>query len=199
MELKDLFKLAKKHTNLLLVYATLGGIAGILIYCVPSKYIATGSFYIGRTTDNSSNFFTYEGYYSQQTALTYANTVAALLESVDIQSKALSQLNIPVNENTLAKYARFINVKKSGPQLVTLAVKGNTYDTSKNLWMSLSDQLITTSQTINLTADNRLMISKVSSEPVVKPAYKSLWINVPAGIILGAALGLLVMSLKEYD
>jgi capsular polysaccharide biosynthesis protein len=199
MELKDLFKVIKKHKNVLLSFAVLGVILGALVYSLPTKYISTGSLYIKRAADTSTNFFTYEGYYSQQTALSYTSTVVGLLESVDIQSKALNKLNIPVDETTLRKYARYIKVKKSSPQIVELTVKGNSVESSKNLWEAVANEAVVVTQQLNANGDNKLDVSKISSQPVVKREYKSLWINIPAGILLALGLGVFIVSLKEYD
>ncbi|RJR26944.1 hypothetical protein C4561_04165 [candidate division WWE3 bacterium] len=198
MELKDLIKKLKKEIRSLVMFVLVGTGLGLVLYNIPAKYISTGSFYIQRTTENSSNYFTYEGYYGQQTALSYTNTVAALLESVDLRTLALAKLNVPVNEVTLRKYQRFISVNKDGPQLISLTVKGNTHEESKGLWESLSSSLIDTTVDINKSGDANLSISKITDEPVVKKEYKSIWINLSAGFGLGLIAGILFISFKEY-
>lgn len=199
MELKLLFKVIKKYSKTMYICAIIGALLGIIAYFIPSKYISTGSFYIKRSADANISFFTYEGYYSQQTALSYTNTVVGLLESVDIQSKALSKLNIPINEVSLRRYAKYIKVKKSGPQLVTLTVKGNSFADSKNLWGAVADELVVANQQLNVNGDNKLNVSKISLQPVVKKEYRSLWLHIPAGILLALGAGIFSISLKEYD
>jgi len=199
MEVKEIFKIINKHRKAIYTYAILGAMIGVLIYFLPSKYISTGSFYIKRATDVNKDFFTYEGYYGQQTTLSYTNTVVGLLESVDLQSKALSTLNIPIDEISLRKYAKYIKVKKSGPQLVTLTVKGKTFIDSKSMWEAVADELLAVNQQLNINGDGSLNVSKVSAQPVVKKEYKSLWLNIPAGILLALGAGIFIISLKEYD
>ena len=199
MELKELLRIINKHRRAIYIYVTLGVMMGVLIFFLPSKYVSTVSFYIKRAADANTSFFTYEGYYGQQTALSYTNTVVGLLESVDIQSKALNKLNIQVNEVSLRRYAKHIKAKKSGPQLVALTVKGNTFSESKKLWEAVADELITVNQQLNVNGDDKLNVSKISAQPVVKKENKSLWLNIPAGILLALCAGIFIVSFKEYD
>lgn len=199
MELKRLIKAISKNKKTLIKYGIAGLVLGIAAYFWPAKYITTGSFYVKRGVDTSIDFFTYEGYYAQQAALAYTNTVIALFDSVDIQSKALAETGIPVNEKTLQKAARNTRVKKSGPQIVTLTVKGKTENESIVLWAALAKETTQAITRINSDGDPRISISEVAEKPVTKKEYKSLAINIPAGILAGLVLGLAVISLKEYD
>lgn len=198
MELREIIKLLTKNKAEILLITLMGLIAGTVIYMLPAKYVSSGAFYIKRSTDTNSTFFTYEGYYAQQTALSYANTVAALLESIDLRSKSMAELGISVDEFSLRKYQKLISVKKVGPQLISLSVKGKTYDEARNFWEALSNSLIQTTSEINSNGDPNLSISKINSEPVVKQEYKSLWLNLSVGFGLGLVSGLLFISLKEY-
>jgi len=193
MELNKLIKLIKKSKAGLLGFAVGGLAVAVVIYVLSDKYISTGSFFVTRAAVNNNQFFTYEGYYSQQVALSYTNTVVALLGTTDIQSRALAELGIPINETNLRKYSKYIKATKSGPQLVTLTVKGNTYDSSKQLWEALSNKLLDANQRLRSNGDEKLNIAKVSPIPVVKKEFRSLWINIPVGALLGFTCGLYLL------
>ncbi len=199
MEFKQLVKVFKKNVSNIGIYGLLGALIALILYFWPSKYHTIGSFYVKRGVDTSIEFFTYEGYYAQQTALAYTNTVMALFESVDVQSKTLQNTGKNVNENTLQKISKNTKVKKSGPQLITLTVKGNSPEESKIIWNSLAQETTTAITQINSNGDPKLSISMVADEPVTKKQFKSLSIYLPAGLLLGVALGLLIISLREYD
>jgi len=198
MELKETIKLLIKNRFEITFFVLLGLIVSTVIYMLPQKYISSGTFYISRITGSNSEFFTYEGYYGQQTALSYTNTVAALLENTDLRSKAMKNLGITIDELTLRRVQKLISIKKDGPQLITLTVKGRNYDESRNLWESLSKSLMETTTEINMRGDPNLSITKISAEPVVKLEYRSLWLNLSAGFGLGLALGIVFISFKEY-
>ncbi len=198
MELRDILKKIRKNRGLLAIFISMGLIAGVLFYLLPSNYIASGSFYVTRKEDNSESFFTYEGYYSQQTATTYTNSVVALAESVDVKKQVLNKLDIPVNTQNIRKINKSVSVKKTGPQIVNITLKDKDLDKAKTLWEGVSEILIDTSKEINLEGDGKLSVVKISEEPFIKETYKPLWITSVAGILFGFSLGMLIIGLKEY-
>jgi capsular polysaccharide biosynthesis protein len=198
MELKQLLNKITAEKKLLSLIVLLGLFFGILYAYLPAKHIASGSFYIKRMAEGSSNFFTYEGYYAQQSAVAYTNTVMGLFESTDLQSKALAAIRIKVDEYSLRKYGRDIKVKKAGPQLVTLTVKGNTEETAVNLWKSMATNTIETAAQINVQGDPRLSISQITTEPVLRKEYKPWYLCIPLGLLGGLATGITWVAAKYY-
>ncbi len=198
MELAEIIKILKKNITTVAVIALLGTVIGVLVYVIPPRYISTGSFFVTRTVESSQAYFTYEGYYSQQTAAAYTNTAAALLESVDLRTKALELAKIDPSEKNLRKYAKYIDVKKKAPQLITLTVKEMTKERSSQLWNSLAQTLITSSEGANRLGDQNLKIVKISDNPVVKPEYKSIYVDGLTGLVGGFGVGLFLVGLSHY-
>jgi capsular polysaccharide biosynthesis protein len=199
MELKKLIRLLILNKKNLVIYGLVGGTLGLTLFLWPAKYITTGSFYVKRNVDASIDFFTYEGYYGQQNAVGFTNTVVALFESVDVQSKALAKAGFAVNENTLQKLAKNIKVTKYGPQLITLTVKGNTATETNRLWRYLADETQRTIVSINEQGDPKLGLSTIAEQPVSRKIFKSPFIYIPAGMLLGLVMGVFIISYKEYD
>lgn len=201
MELKDIIKKLKKYRIFVAVAALVGIILGYAYFLIPHTYTASGSFYINRAVQiqkENNGYFTYEGYYSQQTALSYTNTVVALLESYDVRSESLKNLNIQVNEASLRKYGRLIKVKKMGPQLVTLTTKQKTANEAEDLWKSVSKTLVEKTSNINERGDSNLNISAVIENPVIKESYKPLFVCVLTGAFLATFFAVIFVSIKEY-
>ena len=192
MEVKNIVIFLKKnYLHILLAGLTFSFIGAVLYYIIPTTYSATGSFFIKRSVDNSSgNYFTYEGYYSQQTALSYTNTLTGIFESEDIKSKALIDLGTEVNEQSIRKFGRNMRIKKSGPQLITLIVKGNTPQNAKATWLAITKATITTADFLNVNGDSKLTISQLNENPVVKTAFRNLYINILIGFGLGILLSI---------
>jgi len=88
---KKIIKTIEKNRLLLITATFIGLVLGIIFYFLPSKYISSGSFYVSKKTDKSLDFFTYEGYYAQQSAITYADSVITLAKSVDIKKDVLEK------------------------------------------------------------------------------------------------------------
>lgn len=190
-------KLIKHRTNLILSLI-IGALLGIIFYFLPSKYVASGSFFVNRKIDTKSGFFTYEGYYGQQTALSYTNSILSLMESVDIKKMVLESNKIPLNSKNMNMLNRIISVRKTGPQVVFLTVKGRTYEEAKRLWNSVSNITIAAAYEINTNGDENLSISPVSPQPLVGLPYKSIYLYGIVGTLISFSLASCFICLKEY-
>ncbi len=186
MEFAELVVFLRKNLGVITLTALSGALISCVLYFVlPQKYIAAGSLFIHRTTDkNTERFFTYEGYYGQQTAIAYTNTVAGILESTDIKSLALAHLEQNVTEQTLRTISKQIKVKKASPQLLTLTVKSNTAQNGLALWEYMARQTIELADKLNKNGDPALQIS-VLGNPVVKTQYRNILINSVIGLGFG--------------
>lgn len=199
MELKEIVKTLRKYNRTLAASAVAGLLLGYLGYLAPKPYYATGSFYIKRSVDTTRfNYFAYEGYYGQQAGLSYTNTVMALFESLDIRYMALTNINLPTDIYNLRKYSEMIKVKKTGPQVITLTVKGWTPQKAEDLWNSMAGTTIIKSRQLNINGDPLLSISKISENPVVKVQYKPLWVCLAFGLAAVPLLVIFYLSLREY-
>jgi capsular polysaccharide biosynthesis protein len=199
MELKQIIKNLKKYKIALLLSAVVGVLAGLVFYLAPKTYYATGSLYVTRAIDDVKfKYFAYEGYYAQQTGVSHTNNVLSLIDSLDTRNESLRKLNLPVDTNSLRKYATMIKAKKSGPQLITLMVKGKTADQAEKLWKAVTEVTLEKDRQINLKGDPLLNVSKVSDNPVVKDQYKPLWLCIVFGFIFAPSLLILGISIKEY-
>jgi len=190
----------KKNIKILAVSVVLAGSVGALAYYfLPIKHYATGSLFIRRSIyPYSENHFTYEGYYGQQAAMSYANSVIGLVKSEDIRAQALTSLEIPVNEKTLRKYERKIRTIKSGPQLIGLVVKEKSPQEAEKLWQAVADSTINTMNNISRVNDPFVGVIKISENPVVREGYRNPVIHVSVGMGLGLVLSVSYLTLFNY-
>lgn len=200
MELKKLINIFKKNYISLLTSLVLGLVIGLFCYYLPQEWYATGSLYITRKVNNTvEGYFSYDGYYGQQTALTYTNTVLATLESKDMLSSALKEMNINVDDKTLRKYNKNITGKKEGPQLITFTVKGNTAMEANNMWKYLVSNSTNKLHEINMnTGDANLNINKVLAEPVVTQLNYPLYLYLLGGALTLLFINLIRLTMQTY-
>lgn len=198
MELRDISKILRKYRRKIVFLAIAGLAFGVMVSLLPSKYVSSGSLYVKREANPGTGYFTYEGYYAQQTAMSYTNSVVAILESPDIKKKVLGLMNIPVNEKTIRELGRTIKVKKTGPQVILVTVKNKNYDISMDVWDKTVNSLMGITADMNKNGDENLGISLVSERPVVKENYKSPYLFGIAGSLITLTLSLLFISVKEY-
>ena len=199
MELEEIinfFKEQSKNLGLFLI----GGIilGGVAFYVLPAKYLSLGTLYIGRKPEESDEFYTYSGYYAQQVALSYTETVRGLLEDSTLQAKTLEELDTPITETSLRKLQNKIRIIDAGPQLVTLEVKEKSAAKAVKVWESLATNITNTSAEINKKGDEKLSIKRVKEKPVVKETYKNLYVFSLAGGLLSLGLGTLILGIKNY-
>lgn len=198
MEIKEIMKKIRKNKVLLGLSCFLGLLAGFIFFILPPIYTASGSLYVTRKAEDSGSFFTYEGYYSQQSAITYTNSVVALAESSDVKEQVLKSMGMPLDTINLRKLNNSIIVKKTGPQIINIDVRNKNSDKSKRIWEELSKSIIETSKNINENSNDNLSVVKVSDKPLIRENYKPPLIIGLSGLLLGFSIGLLVISLKEY-
>lgn len=199
MELSELIRFYKNNIKPILVFTLAGMILGALLYYfLPQRFQAVGSLFVHRETEKSGGeYFTYEGYYGQQTAQSYTNTIIGLLESTDLKRDALYSLGSPVTEEALRKISRQIKIKKASPQLITLTLKAETPENAENLWNFFSSRTIEIAGRINQTGDPALQIENIGT-PVIKEQYRNIYLNLLAGSAIGFLIGTFITAISNY-
>ncbi len=198
MEIRDILKKLRKHKRLIVLFVIIGFFFGCILNFVPPTYTSSGSLYIKRSINQETEYFTYEGYYGQQTALSYTNSVVALLESPDVKREVLKLMNLSTDERNIRKLSKMIRAKKIGPQVILVTVKSKNYDTSKEVWDKTVNSLVEVASKVNRNGDKNLGISLVSEQPIVKESFRSLYLFGTAGSLMFFTFSLFYISLKEY-
>lgn len=199
MELKEILKKLNKRKKEIIILTLCGGIFGIAATFIPGKYRAEGYYFIGRVADKpSSEFFTYEGYYAQQTAQSYTNTAIAVLESENIKSAVLEDLKLPVTDSNIRKLSRSYKVYKRGPQVVSLVAADYNNEKTLRIYSSISERFLEAGEKIINESDENIKVLPLSEEPVVKREQRPLPNYLAGGLLIGLALALLKFSFKEY-
>ncbi|MFZ2663835.1 MAG: hypothetical protein WAX66_00515 [Patescibacteria group bacterium] len=198
MEIKEIIKKIRKYRPQFVIIAILGAALGVGLCFLPPKYISSGSFYIKRSISGEKNYFTYEGYYGQQTALSYTNSVVALAESLDLKKIVIEKLGMEATEEGLRKISKMMKVRKTGPQIISITVRADSLNISEDIWNKLSETLLDTTYEINKDGDPNLMVVKVSDKPVVKQSYRSAVVFGFCGLLISTTLYLLIICIKEY-
>ncbi|OGC46514.1 hypothetical protein A2V49_00495 [candidate division WWE3 bacterium RBG_19FT_COMBO_34_6] len=200
MELNSMILFLKKYRIKILLVGILSAIVGIaLFFLLPVKYYSSGSIFVKREIyPYATDHFTYEGYYGQQAAMSYTNSVIGLIKSEDITARSLIQIGEVVNEKNLRKYMQKIKAVKTGPQVITIITKGNTLSDAQSLWGAVSTSIISTMQKINSQNDPYVGLIKVSDEPITKESFKNIYVSTTVGFLLGCLLAMVIFSIKNY-
>ncbi|MEZ6255476.1 MAG: hypothetical protein R3B92_01735 [Patescibacteria group bacterium] len=179
-------------------------IALVCHFIFPAGYSATGSFLVSRKIDSTNlaaenTYFNYEGYYAQQSAVSYSRTFSALLESIDVRSRTLESLNIPLTEYNLLKLKLATSVRNPGPQLVTLVVKASTSGEASQKWSAYATVALASIKNVSDANAQLLTVTPISNSPVVVQSFRNLYLNLFVGFLLGAFLFSFYIVQKEIN
>ena len=153
---------------------------------LPQSFKSSGLLFVTREPDvSSTSYFTYEGYYSQQTAQQYTDSVLGILKSLPFKASVTS-----VNNNVI--------VQKLGPQLLSVTVSDGDAVVSKRLWKALSDQAVKTVTEINKNGDSKITLQLLNNDPLTEIVAVKPWLA-SMGVFFGLlALGLGLWSTWRY-
>ncbi len=200
MDIREILKLIKPKKLLVIAFIVVfGGLGAAANYYFPHTYYATGSIFVKRTIYPYSNdHFTYEGYYGQQAALAYTNSVISIIESEDIRAQTLKKIGKDVNERNLRKYAKRIKTRKIGPQVVEVITKEKSEDKALELWNAVVDNSTQNLTRLGNTTDPFVGMVKISETPVLKTGYRDIYTFTATGLSLGFVLALLYLTISTY-
>lgn len=199
-ELKDYLFLFQKHARLILGGALIIAVVTVaLSYFLPPYYEASASLYVARKIeDEGEEYFTYEGFYAQQTAERYTETVVGLLTSEDVVRQALRKVGKSDDSKSVKNVLRKVKARRIAPQLVSLKVRWGSVGEAQDLWKALSGSTIEATTALNRAGDEQLSISPLETEPLVKDKKPLLWLNGLIGFLGGMVVFTAISSLVEY-
>lgn len=193
MDFFDLVKTLRRSLhNIILAGLFLGFLGALTYFVLPPRYVASGTLYVTRTLErpdlsDGDNVFLYEGFYASQNAQAYTASLIGILQSRDIHSKVLTDIQQEINNKNLKTIRRSIKISKQTPQLISLQTKGNTPVSAEGLWGSLVNNLEEFNKDAGRASDPNLRIVRVAEKPVVLESFRNIYLN----FIIGASIGLL--------
>jgi capsular polysaccharide biosynthesis protein len=201
--LKDYIMVIRKHAGVffsaIIICVVL---AGVLTYIVPKSYTSSFDVYVRYKGENSSSFYTYDGYYSTQASVEYTDTVAGFLQSLSTVSDAANVVEANTqyenggfqpaepgsDPNYLASFQKSINVVIAAPQLIHVAITTPSSTVSQVWAQSLGDVLTKNLEELNQQGDSNFTINAVHV-PITQTNNFNLTIDLVIGLIVGIFLG----------
>lgn len=202
MELKVLLQVLRKHL-LLIVVSTLiaGGLALLISLRIEQSYVSMLSIYVQKIPEQPiQGDYTYDGYYAQQAAESYTDTVVGLFESPAIISRALELAGRPADAVDVKRFSRKLSVEKVAPLLVDIAIKHQDETESKMLIKSLFAAVDGRISELNedVAVNLAIQIDVVHEEPLVSLSQPNNVLNTLVGLLLGLFASITFVVLKEY-
>lgn len=200
MELFEYLKHLYRYRFLILAGLLVGSLAGFyLAASTPETYQATTSLYIQRKTQEPSDeYFTYEGYYAQQTAINHTDTVFRLLGSDEIIKQAAIKAG---QEGTVAQTQALrgnITPFKASPQLIRVTVTQPTSEDAASLANGLSETIKQRTIELSQFGDQDLSIDQIEDQPMVLTILPSKVNYAAIGGLVGLVLAIMSSTLLVY-
>lgn len=201
MELKDYLRLVEKHYFLLVALPVASaGLAFLVSEKLPTTHTASLTLYVKRqaAAEPSADYYTFDGYYSQQAAEKFTETVVGFLKSKDILLTAAKLADLPTDQKSLERLEGSIKVRQEAPQLVSLKVDQEDGAVAKVFCSSLAQATTERINLLNQTGDRALSVDLLNPEPLVEKNEPKVVLNTVVGLLSGLGLWLMYVFLKEY-
>lgn len=197
-ELNQYRQILRRLLPIVVPLALVGLVAGSAYSLTqPKAWEASATLYVHRSgAPTPVNVYDYDGYYSQQAAQQYTDTVIGLLKTQDIATRATQLVAEPAD--TASKILQSVQVKKTAPQLISLTVDRPTADEAKKDLVALAQAVDERSSSLNDQAGRTYKVELVTGQPLVGEASNNLMVNSGVGVAGGALLGLLLAFAAEY-
>lgn len=200
MELGDFFRLLRKYYRVLvavtLAFTAIGVGVSLLL---PATYRASTTLAVRRRVEEANpGYFSYEGYYAQQTAREYADAVVGFLQSDEIVRQALLTVGMPTTQELIGQVSAAIDARKTAPQLVLLQIDWGEVGESADLAAALVSVVKDRSEELNQQGDRAIHIDTLSASPIVEERKPLMVLNAIVGGLVGLFLSVGVVSLVEY-
>ena len=173
----------------------------LLVYIVlsmqPVSYKIYNTFFIDRLSDpNPTQYFTYEGLYSQQTAERFTDSLKGLLESKNVLALALEKAGMENSQITRRQLEKSLTVRKTGPQVLYLEVKGSEKDAKiVNGLTSVIEEYV---NGVNSQSGKQIIFKKVSNEPVVETVNKYAMLAALSTFLIISIFAISLIEIKKY-
>ena len=200
MELRDLFEILGKYCRLIVLTASIFGLGAFVGSTqLPPKYEAVLTLYVKRTAEPAGeNFYTYDGYYNQQAAERYTDTVVGLLESGGILQEALRSAGLSADQKAMRRARKSIEVEKVAPQLVEIKVRRRSREEAQSITDSLAAKVIERVRTLNKAGDEALSLEPLNAEPIIERHEPLAALNAVVGVMVGLLVSTLASFFWEY-
>ena len=155
--------------SLLLLSLVISLAAGLAATRLPPSFEATQSIFVRREIQSpSESFYSYDGYYSQQAAERFTDTVVGFLKNKETVRKAAKNSGFGASTEEASRLASALRIKRVAPQLVTVSFSAGRKERAVSLVDNLTKEVGSLSASLNAKGDKFLVLSPIEPTPFVE-------------------------------
>lgn len=195
MKLRELLRLLRRHTVLLVIAAVVGGLGGFATSALlPATYSARTELFASVDTSGDPYEMQMASSFIQERMQTYVD----MADSRPVLDPVIDRLDLDISPDELASQVDAYSDPRT--VLITVEASAGTPEASATLSRAVSDSLITVIGGIeNPDAEATGRIRLTVSNPPVAPAVPdgpAWWMLIGLGVLTGSALGLGIVLLR---
>lgn len=161
----------------------------------PKAWEASTTLYVYRTTATKTDVYDFDGYYAQQAAQQYTDTVVGLLKTPDLANRAAQIASVATTPDEILAG---IKVRKAAPQLVSLSVTKPTADEAKVELVALAKAASERAEAQTDQFGRSYKVEMVTGQPLVNEASNNLLLNSLIGLLGGGLVGFILSLALQY-
>lgn len=199
MELSDYWKIfLKKIWILILSVLVVGAISYFFTVRTPISYDAsTNVNVLVKNSQESSNYYNYDGYYGIQASSLFSDTISSWLQDPANIVEIYKKSGIDTSSHSLKNLSKLITTKKRAPATIIININSDSINDaetiSKNIIQFIEEK------TKNLEKENLLKnVFIEASQSLVVDHKPPVTTNTIAGLIAGIILGIGLIFFFEY-
>ncbi len=178
-----------------LIGAVLGGSVN---YWYPLEIKTSGTFLVGRRLQLENGKDTrYSGYYNQQTAKGYTNTLGVLLQSRDTFAQLAELLNKPKSAETIARLRKHTKIRIED-QTLQIEATGRTEAESKQHWEKLREITQKYAEEIRDEEDPHIFVKFVKQSNWTRKQYIYPLLGALGGASLIGGSSIFIIAFREF-
>ena len=188
-------KFFQKYTFLIILFALIGGVIGLITTrLIPQTYDVSLALNVERVQNNTTDFYTYDGYYAIQSTELFSKNVASWFITPDFVEDVLKNSEKSnIDDISVKDFRRFFTPEQISSNIVEVRFGVEDIEDGNTL-----------TEAINLSIEAYIQTREIQNytirvgDPVIRPkVYNPLFFSL-GGLILGLTLAVVGATLKEY-
>lgn len=202
LQIMELSKFLSKIRQQLRFILSVGVIGAVVFFGVawrwPTRYQASLTVYVQKVGELvTTGEYTYDGFYAQQSAEKYTDTVVGLLESEDVLAQAIAS-DTGFYQGGVSEYRRRVGVEKIAPRLITVRVTLFDSDQARALVGAITTVAQERLSNLNQDPTQMFYLELIQTDPLVQVFDFSPWLFGLIGFGFFVMFGVSVIYFREY-
>lgn len=171
--------------------------AGFFAWRRADRFNASLSIFVGRTGNQQTDDYKYDGYYAEKASGEFADTVAGWLKTPEVVAAVYQTAGIDFSPRNLSGFSGKFKVDKVASNIIEVRYGGKNAEELEKIAQAIPQVISKKTDLINslFEAGSGFIVS--GGKPVVVIS-NSVEFNIISGLLIGLVFGFFIQKSKEY-